>query len=48
MRGLSVRFLQPMDFQSIVVEFYRAKDKWVISHGVFNDQFQFIEAKKGM
>ena len=28
--------------------FYRAKDKWVISHGVFNDQFQFIEAKTGM
>lgn len=26
--------------------FYRAKDKWIISQGMFGDQFQFVDAKK--
>lgn len=28
--------------------FYKPKDEWVLSQGVFNDQFQSIAAKKGM
>lgn len=28
--------------------FYKPKGKWIISHGVFNDQFQSVDAKKGM
>ena len=28
--------------------FYKPKGKWIISHGVFNDQFQSVGAKNGM
>jgi hypothetical protein len=28
--------------------FYKPEDEWIISHGVFNDQFELVGAKKGM